>query len=94
MTSSLNCTKSEAYAALGDLEEQGRAVKIDRDLYYDAAVFNKFVEAVRAHIEAKGPSLATDLKDAMGVSRKYAIPILEALDDRGITKRDGDLRTL
>lgn len=52
---SLNCTKSEAYAALGDLEEQGRAVKIDRDLYYDAAVFNKLVEAVRAHIEAKGP---------------------------------------
>ena len=69
-------------------------MKIDRDLYSDAAVFNKFVEAVRAHIEAKGPSLATDLKDAMGVSRKYAIPILEALDDRGITKRDGDLRTL
>ena len=27
VTSSLNCTKSEAYAALGDLEEQGRAVK-------------------------------------------------------------------
>ena len=94
VASSLNCTKSEAYAALGDLEEQGHAVKIDRDLYYDAAVFNKLVEAVRAHIEAKGPSLATDLKDAMGVSRKYAIPVLEALDDRGITKRDGDLRTL
>ena len=94
VTSSLNCTKSEAYAALGDLEEQGRAVKIDRDLYYDAAVFNKLVETVRAHIEAKGPSLAADLKDAMGVSRKYAIPVLEALDDRGITKRDGDLRTL
>lgn len=94
VTSSLNCTKSEAYAALGDLEEQGRAVKIDRDLYYDAAVFNKLVETVRAHIEAKGPSLATNLKDAMGVSRKYAIPVLEALDDRGITKRDGDLRTL
>lgn len=94
VTSSLNCTKSEAYAALGDLEEQGCAVKIDRDLYYDAAVFNKLVEAVRAHIEAKGPSLTTDLKDAMGVSRKYAIPVLEALDDRGITKRDDDLRTL
>ena len=72
----------------------GARRKIDRDLYYDAAVFNKLVEAVRAHIEAKGPSLATDLKDAMGVSRKYAIPVLEALDDRGITKRDGDLRTL
>ena len=92
--SALNCTKSEAYAALGDLEEQGRAVKIDRDLYYDAAVFDKLVEAVRAHIESKGPSLAADLKDAMGVSRKYAIPVLEALDDKGITKRDGDLRTL
>ena len=94
MTMSPTAPAAPRPTALGDLEEQGCAVKIDRDLYYDAAVFNKLVEAVRAHIEAKGPSLATDLKDAMGVSRKYAIPVLEALDDRGITKRDGDLRTL
>ena len=61
-------------------------MKIDRDLYYDAAVFNKLVEAVRAHIEAKGPALATDLKDAMGVSRKYAIPVLRSFSTIGASR--------
>ncbi len=90
----LGCSKGEAYAALGDLSGAGRAVKIDRDLFYDATVFERLVNAVRAHIQASGPSNAADLKEAMGISRKYAIPLLEALDDRGITKRDGDLRSL
>ena len=30
----------------------------------------------------------------MGVSRKHAIPLLEHFDAQGITKRDGDVRTL
>ncbi len=91
---SLGCSKSEAYAALGDLSADGRAVKIDRDLFYDANVFEGLVSAVRSHIEKHGASNAADLKEAMGLSRKYAIPVLEALDDRGITKRSGDLRSL
>lgn len=91
---SIGCSKSEAYAALGDLSADGRAVKIDRDLFYDANVFESLVSAVRSHIEKNGASNAADLKEAMGLSRKYAIPVLEALDDRGITKRNGDLRSL
>ena len=90
----LGCSKGEAYAALGNLVDDGRAVKIDRDLFYDAAVFDDMAASVRVHIESHGPSSASDLKDAMGISRKYAIPVLEALDDRGITKRNGDLRSL
>ena len=88
----LGCPVREASAALGALAESGRAVRIDRDLFYDAAVFERLAEAARAHIAAHGPSTAADLKDAMGLSRKYAIPVLEAFDARGITKRDGDRR--
>ena len=92
--SELGCAKGEAFAALGDLASEGRITKVNRDLYYDAAVFDGLVAAVRKHIEANGPSNAADLKDAMSISRKYAIPVLEALDDKGITKRQGDLRSL
>jgi selenocysteine-specific elongation factor len=33
-------------------------------------------------------------KEWTGVSRKYAIPILEYLDREHVTKRDGDVRVL
>ena len=37
---------------------------------------------------------AAELRDALGVSRKYAIPLLEYFDAQGFTKRVGDLRVL
>ena len=33
-----------------------------------------------------------DFKDWTGVSRKYAIPLLEGLDRERITRREGDAR--
>ena len=35
-----------------------------------------------------------EFKDWTGVSRKYAIPLLEYLDRERITRRDDDLRTV
>jgi len=34
-----------------------------------------------------------DLRDALGVTRKFAVPIATELDSRGLTRRNGDLRT-
>ena len=33
-----------------------------------------------------------DFKDLTDISRKYAVPLLEFFDRRGITRRDGDVR--
>ncbi len=33
-------------------------------------------------------------RDAVGTSRKYAVPLMEWFDATGITIRDGDRRTL
>jgi selenocysteine-specific elongation factor len=33
-------------------------------------------------------------KELAGVSRKYAIPLLEYLDRNGVTRRDGDERIM
>ena len=50
-------------------------------------------QAVRDAL-ANGPASAADLKDAMGLSRKHAIPVLEHFDDTGVTRRVGDAREL
>ena len=83
----------QGYKALGLLEKQGRAVKASEEFYFDAAALGALEQAVRAAL-ANGPASAADLKDAMGLSRKHAIPVLEHFDDTGITRRVGDAREL
>lgn len=90
----LGCSSAEAYAAFVRLEKEGRLVKIDRDLYYSAEAFETLLNAVRRTLEETGSANAAQLRDAMGVSRKFAIPVLEKIDALGITRRDGDQRTL
>ena len=93
LISQAKLTPQAGFKALGKLEQDGRAVKINNDLYFDAAVFARFESALRAKLAA-GPASAADLKDAMGTSRKYAIPLLEYFDAQGITRRVGDAREL
>ena len=75
------------------LVQSGEVVRIAQDMFMSKSGFDKLVTQVRSHISEFGPSKASDLKDAMGLSRKYAIPVLECMDAQGITVRDGELRT-
>lgn len=86
-------TSQLAHKALGSLEEQGDAHRVG-DYYFSAAAMRKAEETVVSYLAEHGPSNAADLKDALGVTRKHAIPLLEYLDSRGTTRRDGDLRRL
>lgn len=83
----------QGYKALGLLEKQGRAIKASEEFYFDAAALAALEQAVRAAL-ANGPASAADLKDAMGLSRKHAIPVLEHFDDTSVTRRVGDAREL
>ena len=52
------------------------------------------VEEVRRAIERHGQVSVADVRDRMNTSRKYALALLEHLDDIGVTVRQGDVRTL
>jgi selenocysteine-specific elongation factor len=56
------------------------------------------LDALRREIalrKAKSPTIdVTQFKELTGVSRKYAIPLLEYLDRERVTKRVGDVRTI
>ena len=41
------------------------------------------------------PSITvSDFRQALGTSRKYALPLLEYFDAHGVTRRHGDVRLL
>ena len=56
----------------------------------------EYDERMRQQVREKlgqGPGLTVaDIRDLLGTTRKFAVPICEYLDRIGVTKRNGDLR--
>ncbi|MDQ3660707.1 MAG: selenocysteine-specific translation elongation factor [Actinomycetota bacterium] len=75
------------------LTAAGELVKID-DFYLTGALATEAKARVRARIEESGPITVAEIRDLLGTSRKYAVPLCEWLDDSGATRRRGDLRGL
>jgi selenocysteine-specific elongation factor len=83
-----------ARKVLGRLVQTGQAVRIASDLHFSAESLGELRAKVTACLEARGEATTAELRDAMGVSRKYAVPLLEYFDAEGVTRRAGDVRTL
>ena len=81
---------ARARSLLQILLREGRLVRISEDLVLHAEALAGLLESMR---QKRGESFAVpEFKDWTGVSRKYAIPLLEYLDREHITRRDGDRR--
>ena len=67
---------------------------VERDGIYFAAEAIKRAAARVAALLTTSPAgvSASAVREALGTSRKYAIPLLEHLDATGVTRRRGDLR--
>ncbi|MCX7858539.1 MAG: selenocysteine-specific translation elongation factor [Chloroflexus sp.] len=74
--------------------DQGLLVKIAPDLYLLPAIYAEMVAWVRSTIETRGSLTVAELRDHFGISRRYAVALLEHLDERRITRRQGDRRVL
>jgi selenocysteine-specific elongation factor len=73
------------------LVRDGRLVRISDDLVF----LPDQIEAIRGHLAAMtSPFTVAQFRDRTGLSRKYAVPILEWADREGLTIRRGDERRL
>ena len=68
----------------------GLVVRVAPDLVFLPALIDRAREIV-ARSSGSGITVSA-FREALGTSRKYAVPLLEWFDQRGITRRDGDLR--
>jgi selenocysteine-specific elongation factor len=74
--------------------ERRLLVKIAPDIYYLPATYAELLGWVRAMIDTGGSVTVGQFRDAFGSSRKYALAFLEHLDERNITRREGEGRVL
>jgi len=74
------------------LFREKKLIRVGDDLVFHAAAIARLRELLARR---KGARFAVaDFKTWTGISRKYAIPLLEFLDRERVTRRDGDMRVV
>ncbi|MBI4299550.1 MAG: selenocysteine-specific translation elongation factor [Chloroflexi bacterium] len=81
-------------AVLGLLLEQGRVVKVDEGVVFSAQAYEEMVSRVREYMREHGKITIAEVRDLLGTSRKYALALMEHLDEKRVTRRVGDERVL
>src|SRR6266849_1453992 len=76
------------------LLEGKKLVRVKESLYFHAAALDAIQDKVVALLRERKEIGPGDIKDLLGISRKYAIPLLEHLDARRVTVRVGEKRVL
>jgi selenocysteine-specific elongation factor len=77
------------------LLDSGALVRVKEDLIFHRGALERLTAALRDYAAAHAPDRLIDVaafKELSGVSRKYAIPLLEYFDRERITRRAGDRR--
>jgi selenocysteine-specific elongation factor len=89
-----DCEAAIGPELLNVLLEQERLVRVSENVLFLADTYKEMVERVVSHMEAEGSITVAQVRDMFQASRKYALALMEHLDERRITKRVGDERVL
>ncbi len=78
------------------LVDSGEIVKVTSELYFARDAIESLVVSLRQFADKSNGCLidVAQFKELAGISRKYAIPLLEHLDREHITSRAGDKRVI
>jgi selenocysteine-specific elongation factor len=90
----LGTERREVEAAIGELVEAGAVVRFKADVAYPTATARRLEDAAVALVAASGSTSIAEVRDALGLSRKYAQALLEHLDGERVLRRDGDRHLL
>jgi selenocysteine-specific elongation factor len=69
-------------------------VAVSPEVAFGAEAYGKLVRGVRELLAREGQATVARIRDEFDTSRRYILALLEHLDARGITVRDGDVRRL
>ena len=79
---------------LGSLMRVGLIVRLDARYNMHRVYLEKAIECFRETAAASSPVELGAFRDALGASRKVALAVMEYMDMRGITKKEGEGRIL
>lgn len=89
--------RAQARKLLQLLLDEGKLVRIQGEMFMHAKVIAELKTKLHTYASLHEPDRLIDVptfKDLAGVSRKYAIPLLEYFDREQVTRRAGDKRLI
>ena len=85
---------SHARQVVRFLVENGEMIEVAPDVILLRKNFESMKSRVTEFIAENGPATVSELRQALGSSRRIMVPLLEKLDRDGVTRRVGDKRGL
>jgi selenocysteine-specific elongation factor len=73
---------------------EGLLAKVTEELYLSAEAEAEMRRRVEERLRPGPGATVAEIRDLLGTTRKFAVPLCEYLDRIGLTRRDGDLRVL
>jgi len=79
---------------LNMLLQEGKVVKVGEGVIFSHFAYEEMVKQIIEHIKNHGRITVAEVRDMFQTSRKYAVALMEYLDDQKITRRIGNERLL
>ncbi|HKA06174.1 MAG TPA: selenocysteine-specific translation elongation factor [Gemmataceae bacterium] len=83
-------------ASLKDIYEvaiaEGLLVRVTDEIYLHADIAAEMRSRLQGKLAGGAGATVAEIRDLLGTTRKYAVPLCEYLDRVGLTRREGDLR--
>ncbi len=73
---------------------EGYLVRITDEVYLHSEVEAEMRRRIGERLASGAALTVAEIRDLLGTTRKYAVPLCEYLDRAGVTRREGDLRVL
>jgi selenocysteine-specific elongation factor len=79
---------------LNMLLQEGKVIKVGDGVIFSNFAYEEMVKQIIEHIKNHGRITVAEVRDVFQTSRKYAVALMEYLDDQKITRRIGNERLL
>ena len=76
------------------LSETGEVIALNEDVLLSAEAFAQMKSRIAETLRMRGSATVSELRQVLGTTRRIVVPLLERCDRDGLTKRQGDRRTL
>ncbi|MSS71394.1 MAG: selenocysteine-specific translation elongation factor [Candidatus Latescibacteria bacterium] len=90
----LSARPAEVRAVIEAMQGLGEVVRADADIVFHRPAFEEIQAQLIAYLREHGEITVADFRTLVGTTRKYALPLMNAFDDAGVTLRRGDVRIL
>jgi selenocysteine-specific elongation factor len=94
IAATLKKPEAEVKSMVQLLVDQGKLEHVSGALFIDGDAIAEARLAVTENCQANGQLVIPELRDRLGTTRKFLIPILERFDTEGLTRRMGNTRML